>query len=61
MIYIVGIGPGHKDYMLNKAINILENSDVVVYMCIANDKECRNLDTSLKKELLKNGLQNKNR
>ena len=36
---------------------ILENSDVVVYMCIANDKECRNLDTSLKKELLKNGLQ----
>ena len=30
MIYIVGIGPGHKDYMLNKAINILENSDIII-------------------------------
>lgn len=30
MIYIVGIGPGHKDYMLNKAIDILENSDIII-------------------------------
>ncbi|MBW6409233.1 precorrin-6y C5,15-methyltransferase (decarboxylating) subunit CbiE [Clostridium weizhouense] len=30
MLYIVGLGPGHRDYMLNKAINILETSDVIV-------------------------------
>ena len=36
---------------------VLENPDGVVYMCIANDNECRSFDTSLKKELLKKGLQ----
>lgn len=30
MLYIVGLGPGHRDYMLNKTINILETSDVIV-------------------------------
>lgn len=36
---------------------VLENPDGVVYMCVANNSECRNFDSSLKKELLKNGLQ----
>ena len=36
---------------------VLENPDGVVYMCVANDNNCRSFDTSLKKELLKNGLQ----
>lgn len=30
MIYIVGLGPGHKDYILPKAIKTLEQCDVVV-------------------------------
>ena len=36
---------------------ILENPSGVVYMCVASDTTCRNFDTHLKKELLKNGLQ----
>ena len=36
---------------------VLENPDGVVYMCVASDTTCRNFDTSLKKELLKSGLQ----
>lgn len=36
---------------------VLENPDGVVYMCVANNNECRTFDSSLKKELLKNGLQ----
>ncbi|SPZ51121.1 Probable cobalt-precorrin-6Y C(5)-methyltransferase [Sarcina ventriculi] len=30
MIYIVGIGPGHIDYILKKAENIIKNSDYVI-------------------------------
>ncbi|MDP4144837.1 MAG: precorrin-6y C5,15-methyltransferase (decarboxylating) subunit CbiE [Bacillota bacterium] len=30
MIYIVGIGPGSKDYILPKAINTFKNSDIVL-------------------------------
>lgn len=30
MVYIVGLGPGSKEYMLLKAITILENSDVII-------------------------------
>ena len=30
MIYIVGIGPGHVDYILKKAENIIKNSDYVI-------------------------------
>ncbi|MBU5590561.1 precorrin-6y C5,15-methyltransferase (decarboxylating) subunit CbiE [Clostridium sp. MSJ-4] len=30
MLYIVGIGPGHKDYILPKAVEILSNSDFIV-------------------------------
>ncbi|MGN0144452.1 MAG: precorrin-6y C5,15-methyltransferase (decarboxylating) subunit CbiE [Clostridium sp.] len=30
MIYIVGIGPGNKDYMLQKALNIMEECDLIV-------------------------------
>ncbi|ACV24408.1 cobalt-precorrin-7 (C(5))-methyltransferase [Methanocaldococcus fervens] len=30
MIYIVGIGPGDKDYLTLKAVNIVENADLVV-------------------------------
>lgn len=30
MIYIVGLGPGHEDYILPKAIKTLENCDIVV-------------------------------
>ena len=29
MIYIVGIGPGHKDYILKKAIDILKEADYI--------------------------------
>ncbi|KOR24753.1 precorrin-6y C5,15-methyltransferase (decarboxylating) subunit CbiE [Clostridium sp. L74] len=29
-IYIVGLGPGHKDYMLNGAINNLEKVDIII-------------------------------
>ncbi len=36
---------------------VLENPDGVIYMCVASDTTCRNFDTNLKKELLKNGLQ----
>ncbi|XRP96904.1 cobalt-precorrin-7 (C(5))-methyltransferase [Methanocaldococcus sp. 16A] len=30
MIYIVGVGPGDKDYLTLKAIKIIENADLVV-------------------------------
>ncbi len=30
MIYIVGIGPGHRDYILPKAIKVMEQCDVIV-------------------------------
>ncbi|AVQ44749.1 precorrin-6y C5,15-methyltransferase (decarboxylating) subunit CbiE [Clostridium botulinum] len=29
-IYIVGLGPGHKDYMLSGAINNLEKVDIII-------------------------------
>lgn len=30
MVYIVGIGPGSREYMLVKAIEILEKSDIII-------------------------------
>lgn len=30
MIYLIGIGPGSKDYMLKKAIDTLKNCDVIL-------------------------------
>lgn len=36
---------------------VLENPDGVVYMCVASNQTCRSFDTNLKKEILKNGLQ----
>ncbi len=30
MIYIVGLGPGHRDYMINKALDTLEKSDIII-------------------------------
>ncbi|MEG0132725.1 MAG: precorrin-6y C5,15-methyltransferase (decarboxylating) subunit CbiE [Clostridium sp.] len=30
MIYIVGIGPGSRDYILPKAIKVLDDSDVII-------------------------------
>lgn len=30
MIYIVGLGPGSRDYIITKAIDILEKSDIIV-------------------------------
>ena len=30
MVYIVGLGPGNKDYILSKAISTLEKSDVII-------------------------------
>lgn len=30
MVYIVGIGPGSRKYILPKAIEVLENSDVII-------------------------------
>ncbi|SQB32326.1 precorrin-6y C5,15-methyltransferase subunit CbiE [Clostridium sporogenes] len=29
-VYIVGLGPGHKDYMLQGAINNLEKVDIII-------------------------------
>jgi cobalt-precorrin-7 (C5)-methyltransferase len=30
MVYIVGIGPGHKDYILPKAVEVLKNSHSII-------------------------------
>lgn len=30
MIYIVGIGPGHRDYILPKAIKVMEQCDLII-------------------------------
>ncbi|AJA47363.1 putative cobalt-precorrin-7 C(5)-methyltransferase [Clostridium pasteurianum DSM 525 = ATCC 6013] len=30
MIYIVGLGPGSREYMLVKTIDVLENSDIII-------------------------------
>lgn len=30
MIYVVGIGPGHRDYMLSKAVNIMKKCDFII-------------------------------
>ena len=30
MLYIVGIGPGHKEYILPKAVNILNKCNVIL-------------------------------
>ncbi len=30
MVYIVGIGPGHRDYILPKALDTLEKSDIIL-------------------------------
>ncbi|WP_293978183.1 precorrin-6y C5,15-methyltransferase (decarboxylating) subunit CbiE [uncultured Clostridium sp.] len=30
MIYIVGIGPGHRDYILPKAVKVMEQCDIIV-------------------------------
>ena len=30
MIYIVGLGPGHKDYIMIKALEIMNKSDIIV-------------------------------
>ncbi|MGL4731484.1 MAG: precorrin-6y C5,15-methyltransferase (decarboxylating) subunit CbiE, partial [Clostridium sp.] len=30
MVYIVGLGPGHKDYILPIATKIMEKSDVIL-------------------------------
>ena len=30
MLYIIGLGPGNKDYILPKAIDTLKKSDVII-------------------------------
>lgn len=30
MLFVVGLGPGHKDYIIEKAIKVLENSDIII-------------------------------
>ena len=30
MIYIVGLGPGHKDYIMTKALEIMKKSDIII-------------------------------
>lgn len=30
MIYIVGIGPGHPDYILPRAVKVLEQCDIII-------------------------------
>lgn len=30
MIYIVGLGPGHKDYIMPKALEIMEKCDIII-------------------------------
>ena len=44
MVYIVGLGPGNRDYIL-KAIDILNKSDVI----IGFERLIKNLDLFIKK------------
>ena len=30
MIYIVGLGPGHKDYIMPKALETMKKSDIII-------------------------------
>ncbi|WP_315079047.1 precorrin-6y C5,15-methyltransferase (decarboxylating) subunit CbiE [uncultured Clostridium sp.] len=30
MLFVVGIGPGHKDYIIGKAVDVLNSSDVII-------------------------------
>ena len=30
MIYIVGLGPGHRDYIMPKALEIMKKSDIII-------------------------------
>lgn len=30
MIYIVGLGPGHRDYIMPKALEILKKSNIII-------------------------------
>jgi cobalt-precorrin-7 (C5)-methyltransferase len=30
MVYIVGLGPGHKDYIMPKALEIMKKSDIII-------------------------------
>ncbi len=70
MIYIVGIGPGNKEYLTLKAIKIVENADLVVgseralkLFNIDEDKKItltKNLIEELKNLINNNNIKNKN-
>ncbi len=70
MIYIVGIGPGDKEYLTLKAIKIVENADLVVgseralkLFNIDEDKKItltKNLIEELKNLINNNNIKNKN-
>lgn len=52
MVYIVGLGPGNRDYILKKAIDTLEKSDVI----IGFKRLISNLDFVNKKKLVMSSL-----
>lgn len=52
MIYIVGLGPGHRDYIMPKALEIMEKSDVI----IGFKRALNSLDFILNKKLCINKL-----
>ena len=48
MVYIVGLGPGNRDYILKKAIDILNKSDVI----IGFERLIKNLDFVYKEKIV---------
>jgi len=53
MVFIVGLGPGHVDYILPKAIKVMEQSDVLVGF----KRAIESLDFLLTKKEIKNSLE----
>ena len=66
MIYIVGIGPGHKDYILNKALKVMEVCDLIIGFkravesidFIDTDKKCMTKLSDLDQYILENNQKN---
>ena len=52
MVYIVGLGPGNRDYILKKAIDILNKSDVI----IGFERLIKNLDFVYKEKIVMKSL-----
>ena len=52
MVYIVGLGPGNRDYILKKAIEVLNECDVIIgFERLINDLEFINKPQIVMKSL----------